>query len=251
MLRRATSACSNAVRLCAISDVLSRSVLDDSSLSVLLSQLLFHRTLKPAMAANSGPHIYKRWDDGFVVRKMTQEDTQVVQKWFAAICPTSCDLAVALSAYPPDTTGFYVGELDGELVASVIRIPMCEGIYYGSYYYVDDRFRGKGFGRRIRDDIADVNVGKNIVCIDAHDNLEEMNRRHGYHTAFKVVLHSGTYRATGETRSDANLVNVSASVYLVVCGICEGVLPLCVYICQYVCLSICVLCVSLSAFASA
>jgi len=214
MLRRATCARSNALRLClcAISDVLSCSARDYSSLSILLSQLLFRRTLKPAMADNSEPHIYKRWDDGFVVRKMKREDTRVVQEWFAAICPTSCDLAVALSAYPPDTRGFFVGEFDGELVASVIRIPVCEGIYYGSYYYVDERFRAKGFGRRIRDDVADVDLDKNIVCIDAHDNLEAMNRRHGYHTAFKVALHSGTYRPTGGTRSDANLVNVSASV---------------------------------------
>lgn len=160
------------------------------------------------MADDSGFEIYKRWDDGFVVRKMTPNDTSVVQEWFAAICPTSCDLEVAVRAYPPDTTGFYVGELDGEMVASAIRIPMCEGIYYGSCYYTDERHRGKGFGRRIRDDVAAANVGKNILCIDAHSNLEEMNRRHGYHTAFNVVLYSGTYRPTGETHSDANLVKV-------------------------------------------
>ncbi|KAI0227448.1 hypothetical protein LSAT2_022098 [Lamellibrachia satsuma] len=160
------------------------------------------------MADNSGQQFYKRWDDGFVVRKMTRDDTPLIQGWFADICPTSCDLDVALRAYPLDTTGFYVGELDGEVVASAIRIPVCEGIYYGSYYYVEKKYRSKGFGRRIRDDVAAAHVGKNILCIDAHSDLEEMNRRHGYHTAFNVTLYSGTFRPSGEKRSDAKLVKL-------------------------------------------
>ncbi len=45
------------------------------------------------------------------------------------------------------------GEKDGEVVASAIRIPWGSGIYFGSYYYVDERHRGKGYGTRLRDEV--------------------------------------------------------------------------------------------------
>ena len=67
---------------------------------------------------------------------------QIAEGWFAGICPTATDLSVALSVIPEDRDGFYVGEIDGEIVASLIRIPMTDdGIYYGSYFYVHDKCR--------------------------------------------------------------------------------------------------------------
>jgi len=58
------------------------------------------------------------------------------------------DLEITLSVHPPCAPGFYIGELNGEVVASAIRIPWGENIFYGSYYYVDPKCRGLGFGTR-------------------------------------------------------------------------------------------------------
>ncbi|ELT90024.1 hypothetical protein CAPTEDRAFT_19685 [Capitella teleta] len=135
--------------------------------------------------------IYQEWEDGFVVRRMRADDAKIVQRWYGALNPTACDLDIALACYPAEEKGFYIGEYQGEIVASAIRIPVCEGVYYGSYYYVEEKWRGKGFGRRLRDEVAAAHVGNNVLCIDAHDDLETMNQRKGYTNGFKVVLYKG------------------------------------------------------------
>mgnify|MGYP001544937748 CR=1 FL=1 len=135
--------------------------------------------------------VYKEYDDGFVVRRMMREDAKIVQKWYSGLCPTSCDLDIMLACYPDDQPGFYMGDYKGEVVASAMRIPVCDGVFYGSYYYVDDKHRGKGFGKRIRDDISMKHVGDNYLVVDAHAELEEMNQRRGFTSGFKVVLYRG------------------------------------------------------------
>ena len=62
------------------------------------------------------------------------------------------DLDVCLEVYPPGP-GFYVGEKDGEVIASAIRIPWGEGVYYGSYYFVAENHRKGGYGTRLRDQV--------------------------------------------------------------------------------------------------
>ncbi len=148
------------------------------------------------MSSESRPVVhYRQWDDGFSVRSMTKADAKIVQKWYCEICPTACDLDVAMDSLPVDIRhGFYVGEYQGRVVASVMRIPVAEGIYYGSYYYVEKEFRRMGFGRRINFEVAAEYVGSNVLAIDAHDNLEEANKRHGFQTAYKVLMYSGRPR---------------------------------------------------------
>ena len=73
---------------------------------------------------------------------------------------------MALSVFPPEDEGFYIGEYNGKPVGSVIRIPW-GNIFFGSYYYVDEKYRGKGFGTRIRDEVARKYVGEKPCCIDA------------------------------------------------------------------------------------
>ncbi len=79
------------------------------------------------------------------------------------------DLDTSLAVYPPGE-GFYIGEYEGEVVSSAIRIPWSDGnpsVYYGSCYYVEEKYRGKGFGTRLRDQVAFGHVGDNILCVDA------------------------------------------------------------------------------------
>ncbi len=161
------------------------------------------------METNKTSDIYKTWPDGYMVRRMTMEDAKLAQRWFCGICPTSCDLEVALSAFPRDTPGFYVGEYQGEVVASAIRIPVAEGIYYGSYYYVVEKHRRFGFGGRLRDEVAASHVGSNILAIDAHSNLLEMNKRHGYVDSFHVSRFMGTLTKALIPTGKYQLKNVS------------------------------------------
>ncbi len=58
---------------------------------------------------------------------MTIDDAKIVQKWFTGIGTIAeHDLSICLHVFPRDEPGFYIGEYEGEVVASAIRIPWSE-----------------------------------------------------------------------------------------------------------------------------
>jgi len=155
------------------------------------------------MADSVKSRVYREWDDGFVVRRMTRQDAEKVISWYSTICATSVDLQVVLDVCEDDANvdGFYVGELNGETVASTVEFAVGDGLSYGSMIYVDERYRNSGLGRRIMDVASDVTdrTSCNIVGIDAHSELEAMYIRRGYKTVFAVTQFTGKVE-----RHDAN-----------------------------------------------
>lgn len=119
---------------------------------------------------------------------MTANDAKIVQKWYGGMGKMSkYDLNTSLEVFPPGN-GFYIGEYNGEVVASAIRIPWAENVFYGSLYYVDGKYRGKGFGTRLRDQVAREYVGDNHLCIDsvtgkvARDNENKFEYKYAFNT---------------------------------------------------------------------
>ncbi|KAI0242982.1 hypothetical protein LSAT2_009682 [Lamellibrachia satsuma] len=111
--------------------------------------------------------VYRTFEDGYVVRAMTPSDIDIVIGWYSGVGSVSNhDLATALAAFPPGP-GFYIGELDGEVVASAIRIPWSDRVFYGAFYYVAKTHRRRGYGTRLRDQVAREHVGDHILAIDA------------------------------------------------------------------------------------
>ena len=166
------------------------------------------------------PFIYKRWDDGFIVRRMTLDDVKIVQKWYSGLCPTSCDLDIVMDICEPDGNHFYIGELNGEVIASCGKVPVDKDIVYGSYLYVEDKYRGFGYANRIKFEVAGKYDGDRIVCQDSHDELEAMNVRRGFKTAFQVNLYEGpapTDMHKNGARSEARLQQVGGSVMQFIC----------------------------------
>ncbi|ELU05635.1 hypothetical protein CAPTEDRAFT_229006 [Capitella teleta] len=116
---------------------------------------------------DKNPRIFKKWDDGYIVRSMTTEDAKQVQRWYADLGTTSrYDLEVIMSTWPR-IPGFYIGEIDGEIVASATRVLCADNIFYGSMYYVDPKYRGKALGHRLKNEIAGGHIGKRILTVDA------------------------------------------------------------------------------------
>ena len=65
--------------------------------------------------------VYRTFDDGYVVRAMTPSDIDIVVGWYSGMGSVSHhDLATALAVFPPGP-GFYIGELDGEVIRLVGR----------------------------------------------------------------------------------------------------------------------------------
>ncbi len=99
------------------------------------------------------------------------------------------DLDVCLEVYPPGP-GFYVGEKDGEVIASAIRIPWGDGVYYGSYYYVEERFRRGGYGTRLRDEVC-----MRYICW----SMNELPRGHTRHSTVGLN-HSTVHQQSGRAQ---------------------------------------------------
>jgi GNAT superfamily N-acetyltransferase len=149
-------------------------------------------------AGDASVTIYRQYDDGYIVRSMTHEDASVVQRWYAGMGTVSqFDLNVALSVFPASMRGFYIGEFEGKVVASAVRLPWGDDICYGSYYYVDKPYRSRGFGTRLRDEVAREHVGTKTLCVDAVMGKVAENNQHkfGYREAFKT----GRFQCTAKS----------------------------------------------------
>ena len=152
--------------------------------------------------------VYRRWDDGFVVRRMRRDEEPQVIKWFGALIDLSVDLEVILDIRGDDADGFYVGELNGELVASLIETPVADDLRFAGYFYVVERYRRLGFALRLITTALDVQHRRNwagIIGLDALQSVVSMYEKFDCKTAFKTVGCEGVVplRTNGEAfRSD-------------------------------------------------
>jgi len=93
--------------------------------------------------------VYQRWDDGFVMRRMRSDENQQVIKWFGAEYPICYEMKVLMEMRGENVDDFYVGELNGEMVASLITVPTDDDLSYCGLLYVAELHRRSGFARRM------------------------------------------------------------------------------------------------------
>ena len=105
---------------------------------------------------------------------------RIVDNWFCGMGATSpYDLAVAYTTCP-DRSGFVVGELNGVVVGSAVRVPWGDNILYGSLFYVEEKLRGSRFGKKL----GLINVEymantKKVACVDTVKELLEVYQAYG------------------------------------------------------------------------
>jgi len=145
------------------------------------------------MEADAGNlEVYQQWDDGFIVRRMREDEGQQVIKWFSALTTISSDVEVALSVRNKDTGGFCVGELNGKMVASTLEIPVADDVRYIGCVYVDEQHRKLGFARRMLTTARDISdCDANIIALDTHPYLESMYEKFDYKTVCKSADYQG------------------------------------------------------------
>jgi len=140
--------------------------------------------------------VIREWNDGFVIRRMRQDEGQHVIKWFSALANMSSDLAVALSLCEEDTDGFYIGILNGKMIASAVEVAVAADVRYVGCVYVDEQHRKSGFASRMIATAGDIgdhhDSPTSIVALDTHPYLESMYGKFGYKTACKSANYQGT-----------------------------------------------------------
>jgi len=162
-------------------------------------------------------NVYQRWDDGFLIRRMRQDEEVQVRNWWSEAGPVPADLEIALDMRGDDaaTHGFYVGELNGEMVASLSETRIADDLGYIGHIYVVEQFRKAGFAGRMITLAHSVRQadGDGILALDAPIYLESLYNKFGYKTAFEETLYLGTV-SSGENRDDhgTNITEVSINL---------------------------------------
>jgi len=144
--------------------------------------------------------VYRRWDDGFVVRRMKKGEEQQVIGWFGSIeaMPSDLELAIDMRGDYIDVDSFYVGELNGEMIASLVQTPIADDLVYVSAIYVDERHRKLGLTRRMINTAQEVEERKNRIAtsvLDSYEHLVSVYEKFGYRSAAKTTTYQGTVSA--------------------------------------------------------
>jgi len=162
----------------------------------------------------SHTEVYQRWDDGFVFREMRLHEGQQVNEMVGAARPISCELNILLEMLEEGShvDGFYVGELDGEVVASLVVTQISDDVKYIGLLSVAERLRGSGIGRTIMDAGHKVTLPSwnGIFCFSTGASMESIFERQSYRTTAKLTAYQGIV-----SNSVYNLNTAGADVKLV------------------------------------
>jgi len=143
--------------------------------------------------------VYRRWDDGFVVRRMRRGEERQVIRWFGTLEAMPCDLELAIDMRGDylDVESFLAGELNGEMIASLVQTRIADDLMYISAIYVKERHRSLGFARRIittAREIAERSHRTSVSVLDSYDHLVSVYEKFGYKSAVYTTIK--TYEGT-------------------------------------------------------
>jgi len=169
----------------------------------------------------SDMEVYQRWEDGFVFRKMRLHEGQQVNEMVSAARPISCELNILLEMREEDShvDGFYVGELDGEVVASLVVTQISDDVKYIGLLSVAERLRGSGIGRKMMDAGHEVTLPSwnGILCFSTAASMESMFERQNYRTTAKLTGYLGIVSNSG-----LHILDTAAADVKPVTGLCRN-----------------------------
>jgi GNAT superfamily N-acetyltransferase len=94
----------------------------------------------------------------------------------------------------PDPQGFFVGEIDGEPVATVSCVIYDERFAFLGFYIVRPGFRGKGYGLRIWK-TAMAHAGARVIGLDGVVAQQGNYKKSGFQLAYANVRYGGSVAA--------------------------------------------------------
>ena len=106
----------------------------------------------------------------------------------------SVDLEVAFEMRG-DNDGFCIGELNGEMIASMISTQVADDLSYLNYLYVVEQYRKRGFARRmfaVIHDVIDRCSWMGIAGFNAVNHAQSMYQKFGYKSAYNIIIYQGT-----------------------------------------------------------
>jgi ribosomal protein S18 acetylase RimI-like enzyme len=123
------------------------------------------------------------------IRNMRPEEIAVAVQWAAAE-GWNPGLSDAACFAIPDANGFFVGEIDGEPVATVSCVNYDDRFAFLGFYIVRSDFRDKGHGLRIWN-AAIAHAGARVIGLDGVVAQQDNYKKSGFQLAYANVRYGG------------------------------------------------------------
>ncbi|SEN72527.1 GNAT family N-acetyltransferase [Bradyrhizobium sp. OK095] len=127
------------------------------------------------------------------IRNLRPEEISIAIDWAAAE-GWNPGLSDAACFAIPDAQGFFVGEIDGEPVATVSCVNYDDRFAFLGFYIVREGFRGAGHGLRIWN-AAIAHAGSRVIGLDGVVAQQDNYRKSGFQLAHANIRYGGTIAA--------------------------------------------------------
>lgn len=128
------------------------------------------------------------------IRNLRPDEIAIAVDWAAAE-GWNPGLSDAVCFAIPDAQGFFVGEIDGEPVATVSCVNYDDRFAFLGFYIVRAGFRGAGHGLRIWN-AAIAHAGSRVIGLDGVVAQQDNYRKSGFQLAYANIRYGGTISAT-------------------------------------------------------
>ncbi len=125
----------------------------------------------------------------YTVRTMTSQDVKTAIDWAAAE-GWNPGIGDAESFYAADPSGFFIGEVDGEAVATLSAVKYGSSFGFMGFYIVKPGYRGKGYGIQIWNAGIEYLAGRNIG-LDGVLEQQENYKKFGFKFAYRNIRYEG------------------------------------------------------------
>lgn len=141
----------------------------------------------------------------FSIRSMSREDVEVAIAWAAAEGwnPGHHD---AECFYAADPTGFWMGVLGDEPIATISAVKYGSSFGFLGFYIVKPEYRGQGYGIQLWNAALHTLAGRNIG-LDGVVAQQQNYQRSGFQLAYRNIRYEGV--GGGESIEDSAIVPLS------------------------------------------
>ena len=134
------------------------------------------------------------------IRHLRPEEITLAVDWAAAE-GWNPGLSDAACFAAPDAQGFFVGEIDGEPVATVSCVNYDDRFAFLGFYIVRERLRGRGHGLRIWN-AAIAHAGARVIGLDGVVAQQDNYRKSGFQLAYANIRYGGIVAVPGKPPAD-------------------------------------------------
>src|SRR4051812_26841802 len=127
------------------------------------------------------------------IRNLRPEEISIAIDWAAAE-GWNPGLADAACFAIPDAQGFFVGEIDGEPVATISCVNYDDRFAFLGFYIVRAELRGSGHGLQIWN-AAIAHAGSHVIGLDGVVAQQDNYKKSGFQLAYANIRYGGTVAA--------------------------------------------------------